>query len=468
MSGTVRTKRGRAQLPSISGAALIAALMLLAACGGAGTADRTSGGQQAAATATATTQATPTANAPTPIPPPYSFPLAWHAVAAGAPAVGGFAFAPSSPRTGYLCSVLQASAFNSSVAPVFKTTDGGQTWSGFTIPGVTVTATAACALFVNPTDPNDVFYYQAKLWRSRDGGASWSQLALPAPQGYSVLLINLAVANTEIVVTMGIDGEGQLPDPLYGSADGGRTWNPLAQGLAAGGQKLQIDGLTAVVGTTLVITAMPPCQGGCGTAVKPGQVGTSILHASILHDGISFAMPTGSQQPITYYFTSADGGATWRQMNTPDPTATNLTFGRSADGSTIYAVTTVLRFVQGAGVQTPYLSTDFGKTWRALPTLQGVENGYPDPGFMYGVMVAPDGSVLVPTLHTISSQGGNSDAGIFRLNPSEAAPAWKPLAPSWLYTYYAAVPTSSGARLWALQTSLGQSISGQLAYIDLP
>jgi hypothetical protein len=193
-----------------------------------------------------------------------------------------------------------------------------------------------------------------------------------------------------------------------------------------------------------------------------------MLHASILHDGISFAMPTGSQQPITYYFTSADGGVTWRQMNTPDPTATNLTFGRSADGSTIYAVTTVLRFVQGAGVQTPYLSTDFGKTWRALPTLQGVENGYPDPGFMYGVMVAPDGSVLVPTLHTISSQGGNSDAGIFRLNPSDAAPAWKPLAPSWLFTYYAAVPTFSRARLWALQTSLGQSISGQLAYIDLP
>jgi hypothetical protein len=159
VSGTVRTKRGRAQLPSISGAALIAALMLLAACGGAGTADRTSVGQQAAATATATTQATPTANAPTPIPPPYSFPLAWHAVAAGAPAVGGFAFAPSALRTGYLCSVLQASAFNSSVAPVFKTTDGGQTWSGFTIPGVTVTATAACALFVNPTDPNDVFYH---------------------------------------------------------------------------------------------------------------------------------------------------------------------------------------------------------------------------------------------------------------------------------------------------------------------
>jgi photosystem II stability/assembly factor-like uncharacterized protein len=457
-----RTRRGRAYPPFASGVALIAALMLLAACGGTGTADSAGVGQKAAATATAATQATPTADAPTPIPPPYSFPLAWHAATTGAQAVGGFIFAPSAPRIGYLCSVPQGSQ-SGGVDPVFKTTDGGQTWSGLTIPGASAAANAACALFVNPTDPNDVFCYQAKLWRSRDGGATWSQLTLPAPQGYSVLLSNLGVTGTKIVATMGINGEGQLPDPLYGSADGGHMWNPLAQNLSAGGQKLQIDGLTAVVGTTLVIAAVPPCQGGCGTAPKPGR-----LDAPILRNSVSFAQPISGQQSISYYFTSTDGGATWRQMNMPDPTAANLTFGQSADGSTIYAVTTVLRPVQGAGVQTPYFSTDFGKTWRALPTLQGVENGYPDPGLIYGVTIARDGSVLVPTQHTLSSQSGSSDAGLFRLRPGDAAPAWKPLAPSWLYTYYAAVPTSAGARLWALQTSLGQSISGQFAYIDLP
>ena len=65
---------------------------------------------------------------------------------------------------------------------------------------------------------------------------------------------------------------------------------------------------------------------------------------------------------------------------TPVNNLYNLTFTRSADGSTTYALGTATGVPnQPAATNVAFYSTDGGAHWRQLPTLAGVENGYLDP-----------------------------------------------------------------------------------------
>ena len=84
------------------------------------------------------------------------------------------ATAPSDANTVY-AATQSASTFG--VGSIFKTTNGGTSWAS---PGAAPSAGAQAwydlILAVNPSDANNVFLGVVTLWRTTNGGTSWSQI----------------------------------------------------------------------------------------------------------------------------------------------------------------------------------------------------------------------------------------------------------------------------------------------------
>jgi hypothetical protein len=201
------------------------------------------------------------------------------------------------------------------------------------------------------------------------------------------------------------------------------------------------------------------------------------MQAPTSHDSVSQqlgSMPrTGPQSsgapPVSLYFKSYDGGRNWTQLPVPVTNLGNLAVQRSADGSATYMMGTA----SNCPNQPPYLefgyySRDGGATWRQLPTLQGVDNGYPDANALgtFGNYLLPDGSVISTADHLVGTHYGG-DAGAFLLNPADASPAWRPLIRTLNGVTMQATSTTTGMRVWGLQMILQQS-GGFLQYFDLP
>jgi hypothetical protein len=415
-------------------AGLVAMSLLLASCGA----------QRVPASPNTTRVASPTADAPslfpTPLPLPYAFPVAW-SPASGAPRhVSRVAFAPSSSQIGYLCvggPMLPTTVPTPAPSvPVFYAThDGGQTWIPAAHTPFAMPSGPPCGLLVDPADPADVFVALDKVWRSRDGGATWHQLTPIVVSGWNITIGQLALVGTRLLAIVYINGEGSLPNPFYASDDGGATWHQIGQSIIA--QQLTIGQLTTM-GNTVYLSAEPICVGCAASIPASGRV------AMAIH------IPHSSNPPITFYFRSTDGGNTWTPVNVPGQ---QPVFIQAAGGGAYYGVS-----IKTAYPATAYFSRDSGTTWTALPTFAGVENGYLDPNTLQWAIpiVTPDGRVLVDT--------GNT--GIFVLRPGDPNPAWRAFAPGGMEVIQ---PVSSGAgvRLWGVRTELRYGLTGELQYTDL-
>ena len=153
-------------------------------------------------------------------------------------------------------------------------------------------------------------------------------------------------------------------------------------------------------------------------------------------------------------------------MALPAHPSPNLTFTPSADGSTFYgAVTAIQQTGDSALVTVPYFSKDAGHTWTALPTLEGVANGYLDtyePGAP--LAISPTGAVLIQTVH--SSDTGVTSAGVFYLASPTAA--WQPLAYDPVVFNWQVASAPGDGRLWGIRINLDAPPGGDLVYVDLP
>jgi hypothetical protein len=144
-------------------------------------------------------------------------------------------------------------------------------------------------------------------------------------------------------------------------------------------------------------------------------------------------------------------------------------FTLAAAGTAYFGVSVAEPQSPGAPV-VAYWSQDSGATWKALPTLQGVEGGWLDPTSLgLNLVVAPDGTVLTDTRHPTNPPAYQSDAGLFVLNAASATAVWQPLAPS-ADNQMQAVRTASGVRVWTVQASSGgfAGTPGTPVYLDLP
>ncbi len=154
--------------------------------------------------------------------------------------VADLQFAPSSPSTLYEGGAKSDSfSCQSTQASLFRSTDGGATW---TEADAGLAAHSVTALAVDPLDPQVVYagtghdYFPNSgdgVWKTTDGGASWSR-AGEALQGRTITA--LAISPVVGVVWAAAGGA------VFRSQDGGATWSDRTDGLqAATVYQLRID-----------------------------------------------------------------------------------------------------------------------------------------------------------------------------------------------------------------------------------
>lgn len=333
-------------------------------------------------TITGTATATVTTN-PSPTITPSPLPNIWQPASVNYGKA--IAFAPGDSQTGYVCG---NPGNTTSTLQLGVTHDGGMTWVTHSISGITG---ASCSIAINPYDANEIVLASLDCWygcgegssvsyRSFDGGKTWSSLVMsPGNEGSGWTELATPIW-TPTALFFGVATGSSLnftqlpPHPIAVSVNRGPlTWtqrNPISQ---------------ANFGITAIFT-----------------LGNSInAYATTAH--INGNAPQGDLA------TSNDNGATWTQV-TPKGVVSGPevivpdSFRSVSDGHEL------IGFVFGASY---YLrSTDGGKTWDLLPTLQGPANSTAGAD----TQVTPDGSIYGVV--------GDTKTGIFIFRLAPGGTAW--------------------------------------------
>lgn len=174
---------------------------------------------------------------------------------------------------------------------VFKTTDGGQTWTSL---GLAETRRIG-RIAIDPTDPQRVFVAAGGSWfhpdahrgvyRSVDGGATWEQV--------------LFVADDSGAIDLGIDPS--QPDRIYAA-----IWQRHAFGgdWHIGGPRSGVYRSTDG-GTTWVPLGLPSNTGRIGLAIAPSS------------PNVVYALVTRTQGGLLGVYKSTDHGDTWLAVSAP-------------------------------------------------------------------------------------------------------------------------------------------------------
>jgi photosystem II stability/assembly factor-like uncharacterized protein len=337
---------------------------------------------------------------------------------------------------------------------VWKTTDGGTTWSPLTDNQATL---SMGAIAVAPSNPNIIYagtgepdnsndsFYGRGILKSTDAGATWALLTGNAGvnefdrKNIAKIVVDPTNANTVYVaVTQGTYNGILSTNGIYKSTDGGQTWtnstagittDPLAFftdvvldptrtqtlyaavgtyiGDAANGVYRSTDG-----GTTWSIAGNFPMGSGDGlikVAIAPSAPQT--LFASIATPGL----PAGLLEMLM----TTDGGTTWTALTkTPnymgnqgwyntslavDPSNPNIVYAGGQNSSGFGQVAKAKGFIE---------STDGGNTWTDIAT--GAANQSGPHTDHHAIAFDANGKLLDGT-----------DGGIWRLdNPNPKNVVW--------------------------------------------
>jgi uncharacterized protein (TIGR03437 family) len=247
---------------------------------------------------------------------------------------------------------------------VWKTTDGGTTWTALTdqqpsmaigalaiVPGSGLQNADTIYAGTGEADNCSPCYYGAGILKSLDGGATWSNIQAPfvdsAGRGVKVSSIAVSPTNSQIVLAgaNGImpafqGGPSTIPGGIYRSTDAGATWALVA----GGGQGTRIifnPANPSQVFATIsgVVSSTYPLVAGLGvfisndagatwtasnTGINPislassGRIEIAMSPSNPLVLYVSVTNYNGSPGNLLGFYTSTNGGQTWTQLNTPD------------------------------------------------------------------------------------------------------------------------------------------------------
>ena len=120
---------------------------------------------------------------------------------------------------------------------VWKTANGGQTWSNVTDGRSDIASVGAIA--VAPSDPNVIYVgageadwredltYGEGMWRSTDGGETWRHLGLADTRHIAAVRVDPANPDVVYVAAMGHAFGPNAMRGVFRSTDGGKTWSKV-------------------------------------------------------------------------------------------------------------------------------------------------------------------------------------------------------------------------------------------------
>ena len=246
---------------------------------------------------------------------------------------------------------------------VFRSRDGGASWSRVGAAGDLPTV---WSLAVDPSDPQTVFAgtRPAAIYRSRDGGATWKRLDVAVATECSIgqAFVTRVLVDRDRTVWAGVEIDG-----VFRSQDGGDTWAKVVNGLydldvhdmalapstpprvytSTNGELFWSDD-RGETWTPIGVKTRWPLPYARGIAVKSDEPG-------VLFAGCGQAT-TGETGGL---LRSNDGGQSWRSL--PLPSRPNATMWGLATHPADAA-----RVVAFSLFGEVYASEDAGESWRKI------------------------------------------------------------------------------------------------------
>jgi photosystem II stability/assembly factor-like uncharacterized protein len=314
----------------------------------------------------------------------------WRPIGPQGGTVKSLAFAPDQAGTVY-AGVLDYG--------VWKSTTAGRTWSQVSqgLP-----AGPIASLAVSPSDAGTVFAGTLSgLFKTRDGGTTWT------PRGPPQAVLALAAAPADPRHLYEAVSTSQESSALYHSGDGGETWQPAARGVPSRFTvgALVADPHHAAVAVAAGLGFVPGTNAPISIvlATRDGGATWSTLTAAAAFFGVN-ALVSDRLSPGTLYagnfygiYRSDDGGARWRPLIAdPRGIGVNALALDPARAGTIYAA---------AGNFSPVVlrSEDGGASWTQIASFSTQVNALAvDPQ-------APSRLLAGVELHAVArSRGGLS------------------------------------------------------------
>jgi photosystem II stability/assembly factor-like uncharacterized protein len=287
-------------------------------------------------------------------------------------AVNRFAGVAFASATDGLAIAMASDAGAGGSAAVFRTADGGRSWSGTLIAEpVALNAVALGSLSTAVAVGADAA--GQALLRTADGGATWQRAATVN----SAALASVAFASPSLVIAVGADGT------ILRSVDAGATWvraasltaNPL-NGVVFVDAEVGV----AVGEYGLILRTMD--GGATWSAIREAEVGAKPRHHAVSFASATVGVAVGTQGSI---LRTADGGMTCASV--ASNTTEDLTAVDFATAHVGYAVG-----YAGAMVRT----TDGGQTWTPVPSGTTMRlNGVAFADRLHGIAVGDNGLILV-------------------------------------------------------------------------
>ena len=269
------------------------------------------------------------------IDPGISKALAWRSIG---PARGGRSITISGvkgrPKEGY---------FGATGGGLWKTTDGGETWTPVT--DGQIHSSSVGALAVSESNPDMVFIGMGEscirgniqpgdgVYKSTDAGKTWTHAGFSASQAISKIRIHPTNPQIVFVASFGRYGSPSEERGIFKSNDGGRTWQ----------RKLFRDAKT----------------GGIDIAIDPRN--PNVMFAALWEASrVEYQMSSGG--PGSGLFKSTDGGEHWTEI-TRNPGLPSGVVGKigvaisGADSNRVYAIVES----ENGGL---FSSDDGGATWK--------------------------------------------------------------------------------------------------------